>query len=393
MNILVVPSGFKECLNAERAADCIERGIKNTLPTACITAIPMTDGGEGFTETMVNLTEGELHYRTVTGPIGQKLEASIGILGDTKEKTAVIEMASAAGLRHVPRDHRNPLKTTTYGVGELIKAALDLEAEHILIGCGDSGTSDGGIGMARALGVRFYDTSNQEIKEPGAERLSSLARIDMAGLDERIANVQIDAACNWSNVLCGSTGVARVFGPQKGAAPEQVECLEKGLEQYAKVIEDQFGIDMRQAPGSGASGGLGTGLQMLLGARLHCRYDVIFPYLHLDKYLQKADLVITAEGSIDGQTPNGKIPAEVGRRAMKRGIPVIALAGTIGRDASHNYGCGIHAYASILQKPVSLDEAFQSAEEWLTETTESMIRIIQVGSLLAEKQLRAGEVS
>lgn len=393
MNILVVPSGFKECLNAERAADCIERGIKNTLPTACITAIPMTDGGEGFTETMVNLTEGELHYRTVTGPIGQKLEASIGILGDTKEKTAVIEMASAAGLRHVPRDHRNPLKTTTYGVGELIKAALDLEAEHILIGCGDSGTSDGGIGMARALGVRFYDTSNQEIKEPGAERLSSLARIDMAGLDERIANVQIDAACNWSNVLCGSTGVARVFGPQKGAAPEQVECLEKGLEQYAKVIEDQFGIDMRQAPGSGASGGLGTGLQVLLGARLHCRYDVIFPYLHLDKYLQKADLVITAEGSIDGQTPNGKIPAEVGRRAMKRGIPVIALAGTIGRDASHNYGCGIHAYASILQKPVSLDEAFQSAEEWLTETTESMIRIIQVGSLLAEKQLRAGEVS
>ncbi|KKB37167.1 glycerate kinase [Bacillus thermotolerans] len=393
MNILVVPSGFKECLNAERAADCIERGIKNTLPTACITAIPMTDGGEGFTETMVNLTEGELHYRTVTGPIGQKLEASIGILGDTKEKTAVIEMASAAGLRHVPRDHRNPLKTTTYGVGELIKAALDLEAERILIGCGDSGTSDGGIGMARALGVRFYDTSNQEIKEPGAERLSSLARIDMAGLDERIANVQIDAACNWSNVLCGSTGVARVFGPQKGAAPEQVECLEKGLEQYAKVIEDQFGIDMRQAPGSGASGGLGTGLQVLLGARLHCRYDVIFPYLHLDKYLQKADLVITAEGSIDGQTPNGKIPAEVGRRAMKRGIPVIALAGTIGRDASHNYGCGIHAYASILQKPVSLDEAFQSAEEWLTETTESMIRIIQVGSLLAEKQLRAGEVS
>ncbi|WP_106769183.1 glycerate kinase [Paenibacillus faecalis] len=379
MRILIVPSGFKECLHAEKAASCIQEGVLRVMPDAEVTTLPMVDGGEGFAETLVRLTRGQSRKVEVTGPVGAMVEASYGFLGGSGPRTAVMEMAAAAGLRLVPHSLRNPMKTTTYGVGEMIKAALDEGAERILLGCGDSGTSDGGYGMARALGVRFYDENGEEITKQGALGLHKLARIDVSGLDPRLANVPIDVACNWHNQLCGPSGVARVFGPQKGATADQVNELEGALEQYAAIILKDLGIDVYQSPGCGASGGLGAGVKALLGGRLHSRYDIITEYVQLDALLDQCDLVFTAEGSIDYQTPNGKIPAEVARRAKRRGVPVVAFAGTVGRDAHLNYDCGIDAFTSILQAPSTLEEAFFHAEEWLTDSSENMMRTILVG--------------
>ncbi|MFD0587361.1 glycerate kinase [Paenibacillus sp. GCM10027627] len=393
MKIVVVPSGFKESLNAENAATCIERGIKRVMPEAEVLSIPMVDGGEGFAETLVRVTSGELVQTTVTGPVGSPLEAVFGFLGGDGPRTAVIEMAAAAGLRHVPRDMRNPALTTTYGVGEMILAALDLGAEQILFGCGDSGTSDGGAGMAQALGARMLDKDGCEIQKRGAVGLLGLERIDLSALDPRLRGIRIDVACNWHNRLCGPKGVARVFGPQKGATPEQVRELEAALERYAKVIEGDIGIDVRTAPGCGASGGLGAGLKALLGAHLHSRYDIISEYMNLDDMLQHCDLVFTAEGSIDFQTPHGKIPSEVAAKAKRRGIPVFAFAGTIGKDARVNYDCGIDAYTSILQAPATLEEAFQQAEEWLTDSSENAMRTILVGYRLGAGAVSGGHAS
>lgn len=382
LHILIVPSGFKESLEADEVADCIETGILRVLPDATIHKAPLVDGGEGFTKALVTVTGGTLHHLTVAGPVGQPVDSYFGFLGNTQTKTAVLEMAAAAGLRLVPHHERNPLVTTTYGMGELIKAALDAGAERILVGCGDSGTNDGGAGMAQALGVRLLDADGKEIDRGGGE-LIKLERIDLKDRDRRLESVQIDVACNWHNLLCGEKGVARVFGPQKGASPETVEQLAAALDNYAAIIERDMGIDVREMPGSGASGGLGTGLYALLGAKLHPRYDIVMQYLHLDRLLEDADLVITAEGSIDFQTPRGKIPAEVAQRAKKYQLPVIALAGTIGRDAEVNFNCGIDSFESILDAPCSLKDAIANAPELVTKAAERVVRSVLVGQKLA----------
>jgi glycerate 2-kinase len=381
LRILVAPSGFKESLEAEEVADCIETGLLKVLPDATIHKAPLVDGGEGFTKALVAATDGTLHQLTVTGPVGQPVDSYFGFLGNTEIKTAVLEMAAAAGLRLVPREVRNPLVTTTYGVGELIKAALDAGAERILVGCGDSGTNDGGAGMAQALGIRLLDAEGKEIGGGGGE-LARLEHIDLSDRDSRLNNVQIDVACNWHNLLCGSKGVARVFGPQKGASPEIVEQLAKALDRYACVIQKDLGMDVKEMPGSGASGGLGTGLYALLGAKLHPRYDIVMEYLDLDTLLSQSDLVITAEGSIDFQTPRGKIPCEVARRAKQYQLPTLALAGTIGKNAEVNFDHGIDSYESILTAPCSLDDAISHAPELVINATERLARAILAGQKL-----------
>jgi glycerate 2-kinase len=381
LRILIAPSGFKESLEADEVADCIEMGLLKVLPDATIHKAPLVDGGEGFTKALVTATEGTLHQLRVTGPVGQPVDSHFGFLGNTDIKTAVLEMAAAAGLRLVPREVRNPLVTTTYGVGELIKAALDEGAERILVGCGDSGTNDGGAGMAQALGVRLLDAEGQEIGRGGGE-LAKLERIDLSDRDPRLDNVKIDVACNWHNLLCGEKGVARVFGPQKGASPEVVEQLATALDRYASVIQKDLGMDVREMPGSGASGGLGTGLYAFLGAKLHPRYDIVMEYLELDTLLSQSDLVITAEGSIDFQTPRGKIPCEVARRAKQYQLPTLALAGTIGRNAEVNFEHGIDSFESILTAPCSLDDAIAKAPELVVSAAERLARAILVGQKL-----------
>ncbi|OCP02687.1 MULTISPECIES: glycerate kinase [unclassified Ensifer] len=388
LTILVAPSGFKESLSAEEAADCIEKGVLRACPQAEVIKVPMVDGGEGFTRALVGITGGSLHELTVTGPLGEPVASHFGFLGGKGERTAVIEMAAAAGLRLVPRDCRNPCITTSYGVGELIRAALDAGARRILLGCGDSGINDGGAGMAEALGVKLLDQEGKPLLSGGAV-LGSLARIDLSGRDPRLADVRIDAAVNWHNVLLGERGVARVFGPQKGATPEQIELLAGAMETYAAAIYRTTGIAVGEAPGAGASGGLGAAILGLLGGALHPRYDIVMRYLDLDGMIAKADLVITAEGSLDGQTPFGKVPAEVGHRAKEAGRPVIALAGTIGKGVALNFDHGIDAFASILKAPCTLDDAISAAPKLLVRAAEDAVRMVRVGMLLTERGLAA----
>lgn len=383
-NVLVAPSGFKESLAAAEVADRIEAGILKVSPRTRVWKAPMADGGEGFTRALVEATGGTLHEITVTGPVGEPVESHFGFLGGGGQKTAVLEMAAAAGLRLVPRELRDPSGTTTYGVGELILAALDAGAERILVGCGDSGTSDGGAGAAQALGVSLLDEAGEEIGRGGAE-LARLDRIDLSGRDPRLDEVGIDVACNWNNLLCGPNGVARVFGPQKGATEEQVEQLAAALDNYAAVIRRDLDLDVGALPGGGASGGLGTGLSALLGAKLHPRYEIISEYLDIEELLARADLVITAEGGIDFQTPRGKVPAEVARKAKKLGLPVVAIAGTVGKDARVNHDHGIDAYVSIMQAPITLQEALVQAPELVESCAEEVMRLVVMGESLADR--------
>lgn len=385
--VLIAPSGFKESLDVADVVEAMAEGVTRALPDAVILKAPMVDGGEGFTRGLVSATGGTLHPARVTGPVGAPVETFVGVLGGPGPRTVVLEMAAAAGLSLVPRDRRDPMTTTSHGVGELIRAALDLSPERILIGCGDSGINDGGVGMLQALGGRALDRTGRDLARGGGA-LMGLDRIDLAGLDPRLATTRLDAAVNWHNVLTGPRGVARVFAPQKGATPEQVAWLEQGLETYARVIARDFDLDIATTAGGGASGGLGAGL-MLIGTKLHPRFDIVMDYLAFDRMLTRADLVLTAEGSLDGQTPLGKIPAEVGRRARAAGVPVVALAGTIGKGATANFDHGIDAFASILKRPCTLEEAIPATRKLLVRATDDAMRMILVGARLSGDTRRA----
>ncbi|MGL5009905.1 MAG: glycerate kinase family protein [Paracoccaceae bacterium] len=376
--ILVAPSGFKESLSVDDVTRAIGDGIMRALPETKILNAPMVDGGEGTVEALVRATGGEIIRTRVTGPVGAEVDSFWGLMGGDGPRTAVIEMAAAAGLSLVPRDQRNPMLTTSYGVGQLILKALDAGVERILIGCGDSGINDGGAGLAQALGARLLDENGAELC-PGGGQLLWLHEIDVSGLDPRLQHVQIDAAVNWHNMLLGPKGVARVFGPQKGATPSQVEDLDRAMNRWAAAIRAATGHDVGLARGAGASGGLGAGLIAFAGATLHPRFDIIQEYLDFDRLLEQADLVITAEGSLDGQSPYGKVPCEVARRASARGVPTIALAGTIGKGVTETLSHGIVAFASILKRPCTLEEAIQNGEKLLRQAAEDAMRMISVG--------------
>ncbi|MEV5352860.1 glycerate kinase [Streptomyces sp. NPDC052693] len=377
--VVVAPSGFKESLSAEAAADAIAAGVRRVLPGADLDLVPLVDGGEGTALALAAATGGRIVTVPATGPVGETLITHYALLGSGD--TAVVEMAAVAGLSLVPPDLRDPGATTTYGVGELIRAALDSGARRILVGCGDSGTSDGGAGALQALGARLLDERGRELPRGGRE-LTRLRRVDATGLDPRLADAELLVACNPYNVLCGERGVARVFGPQKGATPAQVEELSAALENWAFVLTRDAaapGTELRTGPGTGASGGLGAGLAAL-GARLLPRFDVLLDHLDLDARLARADLVVTAEGALDHQTPRGKVPAEVARRAKRYGRPVLALAGTLGEGA-HQVP-GVDACHGILPAPMDLAEALLRAGELLTDATERALRMIVLGARL-----------
>lgn len=379
MRIVVVPSGFKESLSAEEVGQSIARGIKKVNPDHQVTTIPMVDGGEGFVDTITKLKEGKKVKTHVMGPVGKPIESFFGVFEENGVKTAVIEMAAIAGLRHVPQNMRNPLNTTTFGVGETIIKALDFGAERILIGCGDSGTSDGGVGMAQALGVKFLNINGVEIFVNGGGEIDRIHGVDMRYMDARVHLVDIDVAVNWTNLLCGKKGVARVYGPQKGASSENVEQLSNNLEHLARLIKSFKKEDVSLMNGGGASGGLGAGLHGFLNARLHPRFEIIMKYIEISDAIKNADLVITAEGCIDFQTPNGKIPSEVARIAKIHEKPVIAFAGTIGHNAKINYQSGIDAYSSIIPEPTTLENSILDADKWLENCSENALRHIMIG--------------
>ncbi|MCC9704748.1 glycerate kinase [Streptomyces sp. MNU76] len=376
-------------LSAEAAAEAIAEGVRRVVPEAEVDLIPLVDGGEGTAAALAASTGGRLVPRFATGPVGEPVDTHFALLGspapgvtDTAmTDTAVVEMAAVAGLSLVPTALRDPGATTTYGVGELIRAVLDTGVGRILIGCGDSGTSDGGAGALQALGARLLDADGLELPAGGRE-LTRLDRIDPTRLDPRLKDVELLVACNPFNVLCGERGVARVFGPQKGATPEQVEELSTALETWAYVLTRDLpdvpaGADLRYGPGTGASGGLGAGLAAL-GARPLPRFEVLLGHLDLDARLARADLVITAEGALDHQTPRGKVPAEVARRAKLHGRPVLALAGTLGEGAREVPG--VDAYTGILPAPMALTEAMLRVSELLADATERALRMIVLGA-------------
>ncbi|MFI0591626.1 glycerate kinase [Streptomyces griseus] len=386
--IAIAPSGFKESLSAARVAEAIASGVRRVLPDADLDLIPLVDGGEGTAEALALASGGRLVPCTATGPVGDPVASHFALLGGPGPLTAVVEMAAVAGLALVPPDLRHPGATTTYGVGELIRAALDAGARRILVGCGDSGTSDGGAGALQALGARLIDRHGRELRRGGGA-LHELEHIDASGLDPRLAEAELLVACNPYNVLCGKRGVARVFGPQKGATPAEVELLSAGLERLAAVLTRDLApafataaLDLRTAPGTGASGGLGAGLAAV-GSRLLPRYDVLLDGLDLDARLARADFVITAEGALDHQTVRGKIPAEVARRARAAGVPVLVLAGTIGPGAQDVRAVGVDAYSAILPAPMTLVEAIGRSDEFLADATERAMRIMALGTRLA----------
>ncbi|MEE2056178.1 glycerate kinase family protein [Rhodococcus artemisiae] len=387
--ILVAPSGFKESLDAPSVASAIAIGVRRALPGVAVDTVPIPDGGEGTAKILAEATGGTLVPATVTGPVGEPVVAQWARLGGASTGTAVVEMASAAGLRLVPGDRRDPGATTTRGVGELIAAALDDGFRRIVIGCGDSGTSDGGAGALWALGVRILDRDGGVLPD-GGRHLVRADRLDLDALHPALADTEIVLACNTHNVLCGARGVAPVFGPQKGATPTQVDELSAALDRWAGVLEQHCttdGFDIRTGPGTGASGGLGAGLAALAGARIASRFDVLLDSglsgIDLDALVARADLIITAEGSIDFQTPHGKVPAEIARRAQQVGVPVLALAGSLGRGAPDVHDVGIGAIASIIPVPMKLEDAVANGHDLLVEAAARSMRLLMLGSAVA----------
>ena len=376
--VLIAPSGLKEALSASEATEALAAGVARAMPSARILRSPMIDGGEGFTDSLVARTGGTIHPVRVTGPLGHPIDACFGMLGGALSTTATIETAAAAGLGLIPTDKRDPTRTTTFGVGELILAALDHGADEILIGCGDSGVNDAGAGLAQGLGVRLLDATGKDIGFGGGA-LVEIARIDLSRRDERVSRVRVRAAVNWQNVLLGENGVTRVYAAQKGATPQQVIELEAAISHFANQIEITTGADVRHAPGTGASGGLGASLVAFAGATLHPRFDLLLGYTDFEKHLAEADIVLTAEGEIDGRSVLGKVPGEVGRRAAACGIPVIALAGAIGHGGDVVLEHGIDAFASIADRCYTREESIRNSAILLERAAESTMRMVAAG--------------
>lgn len=351
MKIVIAPDSFKESLSAMAVATAIEQGFREIYPDAQYVKLPMADGGEGTVESMVEATQGRYIQQQVMGPQGTPVMARWGLLGDGK--TAIIEMASASGLHHVAPSERNPLTTTSFGTGELILAALEQGVEHILLGIGGSATNDGGAGMLQALGVSLLDGSGRELVLNGGA-LTSLASIELSGVDARLAHVSITVACDVNNPLCGPNGASAIFGPQKGATPEMIDTLDSALSAYGALIQRATGRDVMNVPGAGAAGGMGAALLGVLNAQLRPGVDIVIQTLGLEPLVADADLVITGEGRLDSQSVCGKTPIGVARAAKRYDKPVIALAGTaagsrgclwtgIGRCVFYSYS-GCHAF-------------------------------------------------
>ena len=370
--ILVAPDSFKGTLSAAEASVAIGRGVRRALPRASVRLHPVSDGGEGFIDALIPFMGGTTHRTDVRGPLpGQRVRARWGLVG--KGTTAVIEMASASGLTLVPSGKRDPRVTTTFGVGELILSALKKNVGSILIGIGGSGTNDGGAGMAAALGVKFLDSSDAELP-PGGDSLADLARIDIRGLDPRLAYTAVTVACDVTNPLTGADGASYIFGPQKGGSPAAVASLDRALRRYAEVLRTDLGLDVESIPGSGAAGGLGAGLIAFCNARLASGIDVVLDVTGFDEALTSSDLVLTGEGRIDAQTLSGKALSGILRRARARHVPVAAVAGSVeGAVAEYVGGEGFVALAVLDDGSAPPGAAMNDASRVLEEKTRALL--------------------
>ncbi|GFO68915.1 glycerate kinase [Geomonas limicola] len=382
MNIVIAPDSFKESLSAPDAAQVLAEGFREVFPEARFHLVPLADGGEGTAEALAAATGGRLVPARVRGPLGDPVEARFALLGDGS--SAVVEMAAASGLTLVPPARRNPLETTSYGTGELIRAALDAGARRLLVGIGGSATNDGGAGMLQALGVALLDAAGHPIP-PGGAGLELLARIDTRGLDPRLAQCSIEAACDVDNPLVGPRGASAVFGPQKGATPEMVARLDAALGHFAAIIERDLGQAVAGVPGAGAAGGMGAALLAFLGATLRPGIEIVLDAVGLEALLEDADLVVTGEGRCDGQTASGKAPLGVARLAKKFGTPVLLIAGSLEPEAAQLRHQGIDALFAAVSHPCHLAEALEQAAANLRLAASNAAAALRVGMKLGSR--------
>lgn len=374
MKFVLAPDSFKESMTAKEVCQAMENGIRKVLPDAKIISVPMSDGGEGTMDSLIDATNGQKYAVKVTEPLGTPVTAHYGILGD--QKTAIIEMAEASGLSHVPQDKRTPAtikKTTTFGTGELINAALKHDVTRVIIGLGGSSTNDGGSGMAQAIGVKFFDHNDHEITQKlGGGDLKQITRIDTIDINPKIKKTKFLLASDVTNPLTGTNGASYVFGPQKGADQATAKELDENLSHYAKII----GQNIAQTPGSGAAGGLGAGLLAFTHAKIYPGVKLVANEVHLAEKIKEADYVFTGEGGTDFQTQFGKTPYGVAQIAKKYDVPVISLAGYIGKGIDHLYDKGFTAIFGILAKAENIDQALKDGPQNVERTTENVVRLI-----------------
>lgn len=372
MNIVIAPDSFKESLAAKQVAEAISEGIKRVVPEAKINCIPFADGGEGTVDALVSATKGKIIFASSVDALGRPIQSFYGVLGDGK--TAVIEMAAASGLELLAAEERNPLITSTYGTGLLIKAALEEGFTNIILGIGGSATNDGGAGMAQALGFGLLDKHGNPIA-PGGGFLNELRSIDQSSAHSLLSKAKITVACDVRNPLLGPSGATRVYGPQKGATPEMTEILENNMAHFAGILRQEFGRDFAEIPGSGAAGGLGAGLMAFCGARLSPGFELISGLTTLESQLGKATVVFTGEGKIDAQTAFGKTISGIARLAKKHRVPLIAFAGHVGENLHELYELGVTAVFPIANRPMSPQESMAQAPELLADAAERVMRI------------------
>ncbi|HLV98856.1 MAG TPA: glycerate kinase [Ktedonobacterales bacterium] len=386
MKIIIAPQALKGSLEATQAAAAIARGARRVWHDVQYTLLPVADGGEGTTRALVEANSGQMIIANVTGPLGEPVEGFFGILPATDgPATAVIEMAAAAGLPLVPEKQRNPRITTTRGVGELFRLALDRGCRRFIIGIGGSATNDGGAGMAQALGASLLDDGGAELPAGGAA-LARLSRIDASRLDARLQECTVLVACDVTNPLCGPEGASAIYGPQKGATPAMVAELDAALAHYAEIIKRDLGKDVRDVPGAGAAGGLGAGVLAFFNATLTPGAALILDTLRLDEHLRGAALLFTAEGRLDGQTVYGKSVGAVAARAQAQGVPVVALAGSLGDGYEALYQIGVSAVVPLPDAPMPLDTAMQRADDLLAAAAERAARLIRMGWQMPPKE-------
>lgn len=376
--IVLAPDSFKESMTAKEVCEAMERGIRKANSQIRCIHVPMADGGEGTMQSLVDATGGRVYSKEVVGPLGNNVVAEYGILGNGE--IGVIEMASASGIHLVDSEKRNPLITTTFGTGQLIKACLDKGVKKLLIGIGVSATNDGGAGFIQALGGRLLDENGDDLSYGGGA-LAKLHTIDLSNLDERLKYVSVEVVCDVNNPLCGKEGASYVFGPQKGATREMIEILDQNLSHYAEVIKEQLGKDVISKAGAGAAGGLGAGLMAFLDVKLKSGIEMVIEYANLEEKVRDADMVWTGEGSIDFQTQYGKTPLGVAMIAKKYNKPVIALAGRVGNDIDVLYDKGIDAIFGIMRGVTSIEEALVKGPENVEKTSENIIRLLNISCI------------
>ncbi|GGJ93753.1 glycerate kinase [Pseudomonas matsuisoli] len=377
MKIVIAPDSFKDSLGAPGVADAIARGLAQVWPDAELVRCPMADGGEGTVESVLAAAGGEWRTTDVEGPRGETVAADWGWI--ESERTAIIEMATASGLMLLTKEQRDATVTSSIGTGELIRAALDAGAQRVVLGIGGSATNDGGTGVLRALGVRFLDKNGDQLP-PGGLALKDLTKVDLTHLDPRLKDVRLEVAADVDNPLCGPRGASHVFGPQKGASPEQVKALDAALAHFADICAPVLGTDHRDFPGCGAAGGIGFAMKAFFEARFRPGIEVVAELTRLDDAMQGADLVITGEGRMDEQTLSGKTPMGVAKVAGRHGAPVIAIVGSLGAGYEKLYDHGIVAAFSLVSGPMDLAEACKNCGALLEASARDIARVWQGAS-------------